>query len=174
MFGPDERYRIDERLHRLNDLGFDVEELELVRGPDGYHLKLHPRVVEPGHHRRRLLETDRPARAGEPGAPAAQRPRALPRAPREGGGPAAADERGRGALARATSSSPRSPASRPSCWSKREAAEVFHELLEHRWFLSQQAGKDVGLMPAVDAYVEDVLRHVPDERRLLEDDAEED
>ena len=29
---PDERYRIDERLHRLNELGFDVEELELVAG----------------------------------------------------------------------------------------------------------------------------------------------
>jgi hypothetical protein len=57
VFGPDERYRIDERLHRLNELGFDVEELELVAGPDGYHLKLSPRVVEPGHHRRRLLET---------------------------------------------------------------------------------------------------------------------
>ena len=53
-------------------------------------------------------------------------------------------------------------------WGKRQAAEVFHELLEHRWFLSQQAGKDVGLLPAVDAYVDDVLRHEPDERTLLE------
>ena len=50
-----ERYRIDERLHRLNDLGFDVEELELVADDDGYRLRLNPHVVEPGHHRRRLL-----------------------------------------------------------------------------------------------------------------------
>ena len=34
-------------------------------------------------------------------------------------------------------------------WGKRDAAEVFHEALEHRWFLSQQAGEDIGLMPAV-------------------------
>jgi len=43
-------------------------------------------------------------------------------------------------------------------WGKRDAAEVFHEALEHRWFLSQQAGEDIGLMPAVEAYVQDVLR----------------
>src|SRR5262249_60424905 len=28
-FRPDERYRLDERLHRLNALGFDVEEISL-------------------------------------------------------------------------------------------------------------------------------------------------
>ena len=53
-FGDDSRYKIDDRLHRLNELGFDVEELELVAGDDGYKLRLNPRVVEPGHHRRRL------------------------------------------------------------------------------------------------------------------------
>ena len=41
-------------------------------------------------------------------------------------------------------------------------------MLEHRWFLSQQAGEDIGLMPAVEAYVDDVLRHAPDERTVLE------
>ena len=56
----------------------------------------------------------------------------------------------------------------PELWGKRDAAEVFHEALEHRWFLSQQADEDVGLMPAVDAYVADVLRHAPDERAVLE------
>ena len=53
-FGPTERFKIDERLHRLNDLGYDVEELELVGDGDSYRLRLDPRVVEPGHHRRRL------------------------------------------------------------------------------------------------------------------------
>src|ERR1700749_4919621 len=54
-FGPDERYRLDERLHRVNALGFDVEEIRLDARPDGYHLHLDPHVVEPGHHRHRLL-----------------------------------------------------------------------------------------------------------------------
>ena len=32
VFRADERYQIDERLRRLNELGFDVEEIELDRG----------------------------------------------------------------------------------------------------------------------------------------------
>src|SRR5439155_18996807 len=55
VFGLDERYRIDARLSRLNELGFDVEEVELVSTEDGYRLSLQPRVVEPGHYRRRLM-----------------------------------------------------------------------------------------------------------------------
>ena len=54
-FGADERFKIEERLHRLNDLGFDVEELQLDATPGGYRLRLDPLVVEPGHHRHRLL-----------------------------------------------------------------------------------------------------------------------
>src|SRR6266511_4024159 len=54
-FPQDDRYRIQARLERLNDLGFNVEKLEKVAGEDGYRLRLHPKVVEPGHHRRHLL-----------------------------------------------------------------------------------------------------------------------
>jgi hypothetical protein len=50
---------------------------------------------------------------------------------------------------------------------KREPAELFHELIEHRWFLSESAGRDVGLDEAVRAYVDDVLRGVPDERAAV-------
>jgi hypothetical protein len=32
-------------------------------------------------------------------------------------------------------------------------AEVFHEILEHRWFLSEQAGTDVGTTTAAQAYI---------------------
>ena len=52
-------------------------------------------------------------------------------------------------------------------WGKRDAAEVFHEALEPLVPLPE-AGEDVGLMPAVQAYVDDVLRHAPDERAVLE------
>ena len=34
-------------------------------------------------------------------------------------------------------------------WGKRQAAEVFHELLEHRWFLSERAGREVDTADAV-------------------------
>ena len=147
---------MDERLRRLNELGFDVEELGLVGGPDGYRLKLQPRVVEPGHHRRRLLETTG-LRAQENQARRLLNDLARYRATLRRGGPAAASV----AAARwlVDVFEPAIAAVPADLWDKRPAAEVFHELLEHRWFLSQQEGKDVGLLPAVDRYVEDVLRH---------------
>ena len=57
---------------------------------------------------------------------------------------------------------------------KRDPAELFHEILEHRWFLSEAARADVGMPAAVASYVEDVLRHRPDEKAVLtpEDDDE--
>src|SRR5258706_6388869 len=55
VFAPDETGKLEERLKRLNALGFDVEEVELVRDGGEVRLKLQSKVVEPGHHRRRLL-----------------------------------------------------------------------------------------------------------------------
>jgi hypothetical protein len=168
VFGPDERYRIDERLHRLNELGFDVEELEVVGGPDGYRLRLSPRVVEPGHHRRRLLETTG-LRAQENQARRLLNDLARYRAhlEEEAGHPLPTSV----AAARwlVDVFEPAVAAVPPELWTKREAAEVFHEILEHRWFLSQKEGKDVGLLPAVEDYVDNVLRALPDERAVLED-----
>ena len=50
---------------------------------------------------------------------------------------------------------------------KREPAEVFHELLDHRWYLSERAGRDVGTDVAVRDYIDDVLPAAHDERRVL-------
>ncbi len=48
------------------------------------------------------------------------------------------------------------------------AAEVFHQVLEHRWFLSEGAGKDVGIDEAVRSYVESELPTRPPERVVLQ------
>ena len=50
---------------------------------------------------------------------------------------------------------------------KLEPAEIFHEVLEHRWFLSEAAGKDVGSLPAARSYVTEVLAHKPDEQAVI-------
>jgi hypothetical protein len=42
-------------------------------------------------------------------------------------------------------------------------AEVYHEVLEHRWFLSERAGFDVGTWAAVRSYVQHVLPRTPSE-----------
>lgn len=44
---------------------------------------------------------------------------------------------------------------------------MFHQLLEHRWFMSQQQARDVPLAEAVTAYVNDILRHRRDEATVI-------
>ncbi|MBA3619028.1 MAG: DUF4032 domain-containing protein, partial [Acidothermales bacterium] len=51
--------------------------------------------------------------------------------------------------------------------SKLEPAEFFHEVLEHRWFLSEAAGHDAGLPAALEDYLATVLTHKPDEEAVL-------
>jgi Domain of unknown function (DUF4032) len=51
-------------------------------------------------------------------------------------------------------------------WGKREPAELYHELLEHRWYQSEREGREVPLEEAIDSYV-DELRALPDERRAI-------
>jgi hypothetical protein len=38
-----------------------------------------------------------------------------------------------------------------------EPAELFHQVLDHRWYLSEAAGRDVGLSEAVKSFVGTVL-----------------
>ena len=53
---------------------------------------------------------------------------------------------------------------------KLEPAEVFHEVLEHRWFLSEAAGREVVMDEATESYMTTVLRFRPDEQAVLEPD----
>ena len=53
-FDVNETFRIDHRLQRLHDLGFDAAELELYTTEGGSMLRLIPRVVEHGFHGQRL------------------------------------------------------------------------------------------------------------------------
>jgi hypothetical protein len=52
-----------------------------------------------------------------------------------------------------------------------EPAEVFHEVLEHRWFLSERAGCEVGILEATRAYVDEVLARRPEEAIAATDPA---
>jgi methylglyoxal synthase len=155
-FSSHERYRIDARLRRLNAIGFDVEELELIAVDGGYRLKLHPHVVEPGHHRRRLLSLTG-LDVQENQARRLLNDIANFRAHIE------QTEQGRlpeAVVAHRWLSEVFEPsiAAIPPTWRSRiEPAEAFHEILEHRWFLSEAAGEDIGLRSAVDSYVKDIL-----------------
>src|SRR5690625_742424 len=158
-----ERWRVAARINRLNELGYDVGELSITTDVDGTSIHIQPKVVDAGHHHRRLMRltgldvqenqarrllndldafraaTDRQGEDEEFVAHDWLRRvfeptvRAIPRGLRR----------------------------------KLEPAEIFHEVLEHRWFISQQQRRDVPLLEAVNSYVAQVLRHRPDESAIL-------
>jgi len=162
-FNAAETFRVDQRLRRLHDLGFDATELELVSTGEGDRLRLVPCVVEHGFHTNRLrsltglnAEENQARRLlndmGRYGAVLEQRGgRRLPEAV------IAArwlDERFEAAIDDI-------PAELAT---KLEPAELYHQMLEHRWYLSERAGHDVGFAEAVGSYVRDVLAAAPTEQ----------
>ena len=46
-----------------------------------------------------------------------------------------------------------------------DPAEIYHELLEHRWYLSERAQHDIGLDTVVEDYIANIL---PKARETLE------
>jgi Domain of unknown function (DUF4032) len=50
---------------------------------------------------------------------------------------------------------------------KLEPTELFVQVIGHRWRLSEEARRDVGLAPAVHSFLGDVLVHRPDEQAVL-------
>ena len=163
---PNERYRIDERLHRLNELGFDVEEVELMTVDGGYRLRLPTRVVEPGHHRRRLLSLTG-LDVGENQARRLLNDIARYRAELEAAEGRSLPDSVVGYRWRAEVFEPAVAAIPPELHAKRAPAELFHELLDHRWYRSEAAGHDVGMADAVATFSQQVLPEVPDERATI-------
>lgn len=164
--GLGEDHRVHARVARLNDLGFDVEEVELVATGTAHRLRLRTSVVEKAHHRRRLLEL-----VGLD-AQENQARRLLNDIRRHG---AQMRERNGFAIAEPVVAlrwlvevfEPTVGRIPERLRGKLQAAEMFHQLLEHRWFMSEEAGRDVGLDAALADYVHHVLSGLPDERRVL-------
>jgi len=167
VLGPHERYRIDERLRRLNELGFDVEEIELLTVDGGYRLRLPTQVVEAGHHRRRLLMLTG-LDVGENQARRLLNDLACYRAELAKAEGRSLPEAVAGYRWRAEVFEPAVAAVPAELHAKREPAELFHELLAHRWYRSEAAGRDVGMADAVASFVEQVLPKIADERATIE------
>ena len=51
----------------------------------------------------------------------------------------------------------------PEVRGKLEPAEIFHEILEHRWHLSERAGHEINIFDTADDYFRTVLPTRPDE-----------
>lgn len=156
--------RIHARLERLNALGFDAEEYELRE--DNGVVRFRPTVVEEGHHRR-TLERLTGIVAHENQA------RRLLNAIRGFGAWLAQTEGERlpdavmGYRWMTERWHPALDSIPPELREKLEDAELYHELLEHNWYLSEHRGAEVSLFDAVADYVDNVLVPRDDERHVL-------
>jgi hypothetical protein len=163
VFRADEqRYRVAERLQRLNDLGFDVGEVELITSEEGARLRVETRVSSPGQHRRELFRLTGLEVQENQARRLLNDLRAF-RAYLEQKAGAPVSEAAAGAAWLTEVYQPVIDAIPPELAGRLAPAEVFHEVLEHRWFLSEQAGRDVGTTRAARSYVSTVLPATPAE-----------
>ncbi len=158
-FPAADMWRIEQRIERLNDLGFDVEELDIVTDFDGDRIHIQPRVVELGHHTRDLQ-----ALTGMY-AEDAQARRML----NDIAAYTAAHDLGREDRALVANRwlteiyEPLMALVPAAARGKLEPAELFHEILVHRWYLSERAGAEVSLFDTARDYIATVLASKPDE-----------
>ena len=162
-FGADESWRITERVQRLNALGFDIGEMSITTTDDGTRVSIQPKVVDAGHHQRRLLRlTGLDVEENQARRLLNDLDEFRARISRLGG-----DEEVVAHEWLTRVFEPVVMAIPYDLRAKLEPAEVYHQVLEHRWYLSQSRGGSVPLAEALGSYVDDVLRHRRDEATVM-------
>jgi hypothetical protein len=150
---PTDRRAVERAMRQLHDLGFAVEEVSIAIDGNNKVLKFQPKLVAAGYHTNRLrelmgLETEE-----------LQAKRIL-----------ASFDRYRAREINLSTNvnevafkwlteifNPIINSVPAEHLGRVEPAQLFHEVLEHRWYLSEAAGHDVGLDFACKAYISEVL-----------------
>jgi hypothetical protein len=150
---PTDRRAVERAMRQLHDLGFAVEEVSIAIDGDNKVLKFQPKLVAAGYHTNRLrelmgLETEE-----------LQAKRIL-----------ASFDRYRAREINLSTNvneaafkwlteifNPIVNSVPAEHLGRVEPAQLFHEVLEHRWYLSEAAGHDVGLDFACKTYISEVL-----------------
>jgi len=167
MMKSSERFKLDERIQELNDLGFDVAEMISTTSthPSDSELRIimRPKVVDAGHHARRLI------RLTGLDVEENQARRLLNDLDqfRLEHNISVEDEQISAhmwvtvAFERVMSLIPK------QLRGKLEPAQIYHEFLQHRWYMSEKAGFDVGRDVAATNYAETVLKNRPNEKAII-------
>ncbi len=153
ILDADDRHAVEKAMRTLQDLGFAVEEVEVTAVGDKGELRFTPKLVAAGYHQHRLQSL-----LGIT-AEELQAKRLL-----------ASFDRYRG-----REKKPLPPIEESARrWytevfshvihqvpdnlrGRVEPAQMFHEILEHRWYLGEKAGRDLGLDHATADYIANVL-----------------
>ena len=159
-FDQSERWRITQRVSRLNELGFDIENMSISSEDTGASLRIQPKVVDAGHHTRRLLRLTG-IDAGENQARRLLNDMDSYRAIHFPG-----DDVDEEMAAHQWLSEVYDPIIRAiprEYRGKLEGPEIFHHWREHRAARSRDENRDVSREESLQSYIEDVLQHRRDE-----------
>jgi len=157
---PGESYLIQERIRALNDLGFSVGEIELVKTEQGDNLRLRTIVVDREYHRRLLH--------GLTGLVAGDRQAALMlNEIKELQAKLSAQHKYTQSLSMAAHRwleqmyRPTTQRLREALGQRDDETELYCQVLEHKWYLSERAKKDVGHKVALGDYIKNRLAPQP-------------
>lgn len=166
---PGERWRVSARVNRLNDLGFEVDELQISTTEDGTRVRIRPKVVDAGHFHRQIMRLT----GLDVGENQARRMlndldqfRAM----------TGRSEDPIEFVAHewlATVYQPTIAAVPRELRGRLDAPQLFHEILEHKWYLSEHQKRDVPTIEAAHSYVDTHLRTLRDEKLFLATDTRE-
>lgn len=153
LLPANDRHAVERAMRSLQDLGFAVEEVDLQVQGDAGTLKFTPKLVAPNYHSHRLkelmgLDVEELQAKRILASLDRFRSREISKTPdiHE-----AAQRWLKEVFLKVVNSVPESMKGRI------EDAQFFHEVLEHRWYLGEKAGHDVGLERATADYIAEVL-----------------
>ena len=163
----DELWKVQKRVERLHELGFDVAEMDVVADEEGERLRMTPRVVESGYHEERLSALTGLVAEENQARRLLNDIRAF--------GTELTERHGKTLPENIVAVrwldrrfEPTIAAIPPELIGKLQAAEIYHQVLEHRWFASEREDRDVPLEEAVESYIADILSGAPDEQVRLD------
>jgi hypothetical protein len=158
----EQRYRVADRLRRINELGFDADEVELISSGAGYRLRVQTRVAEPGQHKQRLfMRTGLDVQENQARRLLNDIASFRGYLEQKSAHPVPESVAANRWLSEVYD--PVVNAIPPSLRGRLAPAEIFHEILLHRWYLSETAGHDVGASAAAQSYYRSVLPDVPEQ-----------
>jgi len=153
LLPANDRHAVERAMRSLQDLGFAVEEVDLQVQGDAGTLKFTPKLVAPNYHSHRLkelmgLDVEELQAKRILASFDRFRSREIGKTPDKY---EAAQRWLNEVFFKVVNSVPESMRGRI------EDAQFFHEVLEHRWYLGEKAGHDLGLERATEDYIAAVL-----------------
>lgn len=157
IINPQETYRIQERIRALNELGFSVGDVELLQTADGNQLRLRAVVTDRNFHHDQLLNMtgiDAEERQAQKMMNEIQELKATLSQHNNRSTPLSAAAY----YWQTNRFEPTIQQLRPFIKEDIGASELYCQVLEHKWFLSERAQRDVGHQAATEDYLNNIAK----------------